>query len=412
MSISETIEKVKGLFGKIIKELEGGKKRRAVAEIAKEYGKGGQSFASKEYKMSRTTIRKGLGEVESGEEIADKYSERGRKKATEKLPKLEEEIKKILNSQSQADPKFQTDRLYTNMSVSEVRKQLVVQYGYKSEELPCERTLNTIVNQMGYTVKAVRKSKPLKKIPETELIFYNLERIHDISNEDETIVRLSIDTKDKVKVGEFSRGGTTRVETRAYDHDFGDEYVVPFGIFNVKEKNTEISISETKVTADFMVDRLDEYWYNNAYSWAGKTLLLDVDNGPENNSSRTQFIKRIVEFSAQHNTEVILAYYPPYHSKYNPVERVWGVLEQHWNGELLDTKEAVVKYAESMTYATKHPTVRLIEEVYETGVKVGKKLMRFYEKTLERMAGLEKWFIRILPAKAIEICEIVDSLCP
>ena len=86
------------------------------------------------------------------------------------------------------------------------------------------------------------------------------------------------------------------------------------------------------------------------------------------------------------------------------------MLEQHWNGELLDTKEAVVKYAESMTYAAKHPTVRLIEEVYETGVKVGKKLMRFYEKTLERMAGLEKWFIRILPAKAIEICEIVDCL--
>lgn len=409
MSITEPIEKVKGLLGKIIKGLKGGKKRRAVAEIAKEYGVGGESYASKEYGMSRRTIRKGMREQESGEEKIDKFRERGRKRATEKLPKLEEQIRKIISSQSQADPKFQTERLYTNMSVSEVRRQLALQYEYKNEELPVERTLNTIINKMGYTVKAVRKSKPIKKIPETELIFYNLERIHELSSEDESVVRLSIDTKDKVKVGEFSRGGESRVETEAYDHDFGDEYAVPFGIFDVKEKDVEISISESKVTADFMADRLEEYWYSHGYSWDDKILLLNADNGPENNSSRTQFIKRMVEFSAQHNTEVILAYYPPYHSKYNPVERVWGVLEQHWNGELLDTKEAVLKYAESMTYAAKHPVVRLIDEVYKTGVKVGKKLMSIYEKALDRMAGLEKWFIRISPAKAIEVLQTVEN---
>jgi hypothetical protein len=280
---------------------------------------------------------------------------------------------------------------------------LIKRYGYTDEELPVERTLNTIVNKLGYTVKPVMKTKPKKKLVETELIFYNLDRVHTIANDDPNIVRLSIDTKDRVKIGEFSRGGESRVKVDAYDHDFGDKYVVPFGIFNVKEKTAEISISETKVTADFMVDRLEEYWYSNGYSNSGKTLLLNADNGPENSSQRTQFIKRMIEFSIEHNTKVILAYYPPYHSKYNPVERLWGILEQHWNGDLLDTKETVVKYIQSMTYNKKHPIVKVINEVYETGVKVSKKVMQIYEKVLDRMAGLKKWYVEICPVKCIEL---------
>jgi len=216
------------------------------------------------------------------------------------------------------------------------------------------------------------------------------------------IVRLSIDTKDRVKIGEFSRGGESRVTVEAYDHDFGDKYAVPFGIYNFKDKTVEIYISETKVTADFIVDCLEEYWVSHGYSNSGKKLLLNADNGPENSSQRTQFMKRMVEFSAEYNTEVILAYYPPYHSKYNPVERIWGALEQHWNGDLLDTTETVIKYAQSMTYDKKHPIVTLIDKVYETGVKVSKKVMRVYEKALDRMAGLEKWFVRILPDKCRE----------
>jgi hypothetical protein len=63
-------------------------------------------------------------------------------------------------------------------------------------------------------------------------------------------------------------------------------------------------------------------------------LLIDLDNGPEIASSRTQFMKRLVEFSDQHHLTLELAYYPPYHSKYNLIERCWGILENHWNGTL------------------------------------------------------------------------------
>ena len=76
-----------------------------------------------------------------------------------------------------------------------------------------------------------------------------------------------------------------------------------------------------------------------------KTLVLNVDNGPENHSRRTQFMQRLLEFVQRYQVSIRLAYYPPYHSKYNPVERCWGILEQHWNGSLLDSVDSVIQYA-------------------------------------------------------------------
>jgi transposase len=78
-------------------------------------------------------------------------------------------------------------------------------------------------------------------------------------------------------------------------------------------------------------------------------------------------MQRLLEFVQEYPISVHLAYYPPYHSKYNPVERCWGILEQHWNGALLDSVEAVIQYATSMTWKGKHPVVELITTTYQTG---------------------------------------------
>jgi transposase len=223
-------------------------------------------------------------------------------------------------------------------------------------------------------------------------------------------VRVSIDAKDRVKVGLFSKGGSSRVEVRAYDHDFGNEYITPFGIMDVKNKTTSTYLT-TKVTADFMADMLEKWWVDNGYSNSGKKLLLNLDNGPECSSHRTQFMKRMIEFSIDYNVEVTLAYYPPYHSKYNPVERVWGVLEQHWNGELLDSVETIKKYIESATYDHKYLKSEIIEAVYETGVKVKQKVMKIYEKALERIAGLEDYFVRISPKRCIGVLPYAYCFC-
>jgi hypothetical protein len=126
--------------------------------------------------------------------------------------------------------------------------------------------------------------------------------------------------------------------------------------------------------------------------------VINADNGPENSAVRTQWIKRLVELSAAHGITVQLACYPPYHSKYNPIERVFGVLENYWNGDPLRTVAKALGMAEGMTYKGVHPSVTLVETPYPKGVRLSKKQMKPFERALQRRGELGKWFFTI-PAK-------------
>lgn len=156
------------------------------------------------------------------------------------------------------------------------------------------------------------------------------------------------------------------------------------------------------------MDVLEAWWLAHHQRFAAvKTLLLNQDNGPENHSRRTQFMNRLVEFAQRHHLNIRLAYYPPYHSKYNPIERTWGILENHWNGSILDEIETVVKFAQTMTWKGQHPVVQLVTQTYQTGVKLTKQAMAKVETQIQRLTSLVvngkelnlgKWFVDILYA--------------
>lgn len=397
--IHNILENCKDIFIDSINKLKSSNRRIAIAKVSKAIGKGGQRIVAKEFNVSRDTIRKGTHELESGVTIIDAYNARGRKKVEEKLPNLLDDIKYIVDCQSQTDPSFRTTRLYTRLTVQEVMTQLVQTKGYRIEELPTLQTLNTKINNMGYTLKKVMKTKPLKKIPETDMIFENVNRVRDKYENDMKTVMISIDTKDRVKIGNFSRNGKCRYMVEAADHDFGGEFITPFGILDLTDNIVELKFTESKATADFMVDSIQDFWTKKRYQESKKRLVIFADNGPENSSRRTQFMKRIIEFSAKNDVEVILAYYPPYHSKYNPIERVWGVLEKHWNGDILDSRETTLKFAGTMTWSGNNPVIDLVEKVYENGKKVKKATMKIYEKMIERAGSIGKWFVTITSEK-------------
>lgn len=136
--------------------------------------------------------------------------------------------------------------------------------------------------------------------------------------------------------------------------------------------------------------------------------MINADNGPENSGVRSQWLKRLVAFSAQKDITIQLAYYPPYHSKYNPIERVFGVLENYWNGDPLRTIEKTLGLAEGMTYNGVHPVSKLITRVYATGVKLRNNMRRLYEKALYRLPELRKWFVTIKPDKARVVCALAE----
>ena len=207
-----------------------------------------------------------------------------------------------------------------------------------------------------------------------------------------------MDAKATVKIGPFARGGTSRIAVKAVDHDFQPEATVtPVGIFLPELDELFLYAVTSKVTSDCLVDRLIQWWERVRARFAHiTTLVLNLDNGPENHSRRTQFMLRLLEFAQQYGLTIRVAYYPPYHSKYNPVERCWGILEHHWNGALLDSLEAVLEFAASMTWKGDHPVVELVTTVDQTGVTLTKEVMDQVEAQLERLPVLGKWFVDII----------------
>ena len=221
--------------------------------------------------------------------------------------------------------------------------------------------------------------------------------VNAAADADPAVLRISMDAKATVKVGDFSRGGKKRVRVKADDHDFkAKAKVTPVGILLPQFDELFLACVTSKVTSDCLVDVLELWWQSVRERFEQiRTLVINLDNGPENQSHRTQFLNRLVAFAQTYQLTVKLAYYPPYHSKYNPVERCWGGLEQHWNADLLDTIETVVKFAQTMRWKGNPPVVRLLTSIYHTGVRLTKKAMAQVETHVQRLIGLERWFLDI-----------------
>jgi len=224
-------------------------------------------------------------------------------------------------------------------------------------------------------------------------------RINQVADAADEVLRISMDAKATVKVGPFARGGKSRAVVAAVDHDFQPAATLtPVGIFLPAFDELFVYGVTSKVTSDCLADRLAQWWEGVRPRFPHiTTLVLNLDNGPENQSRRTQFMQRMVEFVQQYQVTVRLAYYPPYHSKYNPIERCWGILENHWNGALLDSIDTVLQYAATMTWKGIHPIVALVTTTYQTGVTLTKEAMERVEDNIKRWPHLGKWFVDIVP---------------
>jgi hypothetical protein len=161
----ELTESLTGLLKATAQQLRGSARRLFMARTVRELGPGGQSVAERELGWNRETIRKGMHELTSGITCLDAFGLRGRKPAEAHLPHLLEDIRAIVDSQSQADPQFRSRRLYTRLSAPEVRRQLVALKGYTDAELPAAETIGVKLNALGYTLKKVAKTQPQKRSP-------------------------------------------------------------------------------------------------------------------------------------------------------------------------------------------------------------------------------------------------------
>jgi Rhodopirellula transposase DDE domain len=253
----QLLETWRELLGK----LKGADRRLFMASIVAAQGRGGALLVQKKLGWDRTTVRKGLAELRSGLVCTDAVHLRGRKPAGVRLPRLEHDLRAMAEASSQTDPTFRTTQLYRRLTGDEARRRLIEELGYSPQDAPSARSLRRKLSAMGFAPQRVAKSKPLRKVPETDAIFETVHRINQEADADPGTVRLSIDTKTTVPIGNLSRGGKSRQGHKALDHDLEPAAkLTPFGVHRPDTAETWLCFSTGSVTADFMMDRLQEIW--------------------------------------------------------------------------------------------------------------------------------------------------------
>src|SRR2546423_12696382 len=155
----ELTEEVKALLLNTAKDLKGSARRLFMARTGQALGEGGQRLAARELGWNRGTIRKGMEELKHGIGCVGAFSSRGRKRSEDHLPNLLNDITAIVDGQSQADPQFRSNRLYTRLTATEVRRQLMAHKGYSDEELPTAETIGARLNELGYYPQKVAKTQ-------------------------------------------------------------------------------------------------------------------------------------------------------------------------------------------------------------------------------------------------------------
>src|SRR3954451_6283624 len=259
-------EEVIASFKDAARKLTGAKRRAFQAQVTLDYLDGSVWKAQRVFGWSHHTVTLGLNELRTGIVCLGHFSARGNHKTEAKWPELEADIRALADPESQADPKFQSPFLYTRMTAKAMRQALIDPKGWTDEELPHANTIGEILNRLGFKLRRVQKAKPLKKVPETEAIFANVRQENQAADDDPDVIRISMDAKAKVAVGDYSRDGQSREAepVQAWDHDPQPEQkLVPQGILDLTSSLLSIFIATSNATSDFFADCLDRWWEAN-----------------------------------------------------------------------------------------------------------------------------------------------------
>ena len=195
------------------RRLTGYQRRLFMAEVATELCEGSARQAERRFGWGRETVLKGLHEARQGIRCLENFVARGRLRSEEKDPQLAADIRAIVEPHTYADPELKSSRRYTNLSAAEVRGALIDK-GYPRDALPSERTMRDILNRMNFRLKRIQKGKPLKKTKETDAIFANVKEVQREARDDPETLEISMDTKAKVGLGDYARGGKNQDRRR------------------------------------------------------------------------------------------------------------------------------------------------------------------------------------------------------
>jgi len=390
--------KMKSLFESLSEK---DRRRYAAIEVAK-LGHGGTEYISNLFDIDPKTIRQGLRELGLAQYSAKgriRKNGGGRKKLIESVEKIEENFRKILAEFTAGDP-MREGVLWTNLSRREISRRL------REMGTPASRyVVRKLLKKCGLGQRRARKKKSMGAHPDRNAQFEKIGKLKEkyFANGDPVI---SIDSKKKELIGNFSREGHTHTQSPVdtLDHDFpsaGDGKVIPHGLYDLARNEGYVHLNTSSDTSEFCCDSIAHWWTQDGVNNYPNTrnLLLLCDGGGSNASNRHTFKEGIQKLADRLGLEIRIAHYPPYCSKHNPIEhRLFAHVTRTCQGVVFHTVEIARKFI-AMTKTTKGLKVKvdILNGVYVTGKKVAEDFLKTMRIVFDK--DMPRWNYCAIPVK-------------
>jgi len=377
-------------------------KRRYAAIETLKLGHGGRKYISQILGCNRKTIRRGIQELKG---LPDNitYTERIRepgagRKQYDNIAGIDEKFLEILRENTAGNP-MDEKVLWTNLTHKEISEKLAEKYQiYVSTQI-----VRKLLRKHNYRKRKAQKKQTMKAARYRNEQFENIARIKS-EYEDSGNPIISMDTKKKEDIGNFYRDGHlyTQEVIHTYDHDFNsfaDGTIVPHSIYDLRLNTGYINLGTSKDTSEFACDSLRNWWYNfGQYAYPQATSILTLcDGGGSNNSHNYLFKEDLQKLVNEINVEIRIAHYPPYTSKYNPIEhRLFPHVTKACQGVVFKSVELVKELMEkTKTSKGLNVIVQIIDKVYQTG----RKISQYFKENMKIIFDeyLPVWNYRAVP---------------
>jgi hypothetical protein len=314
------------------------------------------------------------------------------------MPDLVPSFHAVLEDHTAGDP-MRYEVIWTDLTPREIREALMEKDLYVGEQV-----IRQLLDQEGYRSRQMRKYLDMGEHQDRDAQFQNIARIKR-QYVDSADPILSIDTKKRELLGTFYRDG--RVYTRqgllAFDHDFpsfADGVVIPYGLYDLKRNSGYVSLGTSHDTSEFACDSIAWWWAEHGrrlYPEARSMCLL-CDGGGSNSAAKYLFKEDLQGLADRLGVEIRVAHYPPYCSKYNPIERrLFPHLTRACQGVIFDGVATVKRLLERARTATGlGVVVGVLEKVYQTGRKYSEGFKEGMKIVFDEY--LPRWNYRAVPS--------------
>lgn len=313
------------------------------------------------------------------------------------MPQLAENFEQVVAEHTAGDPMHE-DVKWTNLTQQQIAA------GLEEAGTPVSvAVVRQLLQHFGYKRRKASKVLAMGKHPDADAQFAQIARQRKkFLNSQQPV--LSIDTKKKELLGNFARPGELYATAAmpVFDHDFGGQkrgVVIPHGIYDVGRNRGHVTLGTSHDTSAFAIDSLLEWWRlqgREQYPTARKVLLL-CDGGGSNGSRVRAFKVELQRFANITGWTVQVAHYPPYKSKYNPIEhRMFPHVDRSYRGVILQSVDTVRQLiASTFTVGGLEVTASILRSAYQTGLKLAADALETIRHLPAKL--LAAWNYRIQP---------------